>query len=255
MMVNLANMKVGSLFTCPQNGYLLKFTMQQISRVHTTGPVNMAVYDGSNKLIAVTKEEQVGIVSTTVEFVFHVDVPLVQGNVYTFAIMSSDDLNLATETGSRVVNNNQYTSGFSDPFGAVTVQDGGIVVGATLGVIDQSIIPVDPSVISYVPVTGGENMVSKTFSGQLSAIDAGAKISGVVVKIAVTGGVTDNLIATTDANGNYSVTKDYPVTQTLQCNATANVDADSSNASVSSLLVPFQILFALLKRALTLVVS
>jgi hypothetical protein len=106
-------------------------------------------------------------------------------------------------------------------------------------------------------VVGGETeiMVSKTFSGKLSAVDAGAKISGVTVKIAVTGGVTDNLTATTDTQGNYTVTKDYPVTATVSASATAQVDADSTSAAASSAAQAFQIVFTLLKRALTLIVS
>ncbi len=107
----------------------------------------------------------------------------------------------------------------------------------------------------HVNPVGGEVMVNKTFSGKLSAVDAGAKISGVTVKIAVSGGVTDNLTAVTDTQGNYGVSKDYPVAGTVNASATASVDADTTNAAVSSIAQAFQIIGALLKRALTLVVS
>jgi hypothetical protein len=104
-------------------------------------------------------------------------------------------------------------------------------------------------------VDGGGEMVNKTFSGKLSAVDAGAKISGVTVKIAITGGVTDNLTAVTDTSGNYSVTKDYPITATVSASGIATVDADATNASATSPATAFQIIFALLKRALTFLVS
>lgn len=105
------------------------------------------------------------------------------------------------------------------------------------------------------PEKGEEKMVKKTFSGKLSAVDNGAKISGVTVKITVTGDVTDTLTATTDQNGDYGVSKDYSVTSTKNCTAIASIDADSANASASTSQTAFQIIFSLLKRALTLTVT
>jgi phosphatidate phosphatase APP1 len=77
----------------------------------------------------------------------------------------------------------------------------------------------------------------------------------VVVTIAITGGVTDTLTATTDSLGNYTISKNYPVTATINASAVASVNADSTSASASSITVAFQIAFNLLKRALTLVIS
>jgi hypothetical protein len=113
-------------------------------------------------------------------------------------------------------------------------------------------------IIQVNPSGGGStNMVNRTFSGKLSAVDAGATISGVTVNIAVTGGITDTLIAVTDGMGNYTVTKAYTSTANINASAVASVNADSTNASISSGPATFiiSVVTALLKRALTLVVS
>jgi hypothetical protein len=109
---------------------------------------------------------------------------------------------------------------------------------------------------SWFKTFGGEIiMVNKTFSGKLSAVDVGANISNVVVTIAVTGGVTDTLTTTTDSSGNYTINKDYPLTATINASAIASVNADATSASASSIATAFQIVFSLLKRTLTLVMS
>jgi len=108
------------------------------------------------------------------------------------------------------------------------------------------------------PPTPTPQVITKTFSGNLSAIDKDAKISGVPVKIAVTGDIIDNLTATTDSQGKYTMSKDYTITATTNCSATTTVDADTTNESASTSPTIFQIIYAAivkLKRALTLMIT
>jgi len=103
-------------------------------------------------------------------------------------------------------------------------------------------------------------MVNKTFSGQLTAVDVGAKVDGVEVKIDITGGVIDTIYATTDIDGIYTVTKDYvpPVDPSVDITAVASVVADTVNDAAISVSVVFKIfgeVVTLLKRALSLLVS